>query len=615
MSAPTPSASGPGPVPSTDPGRARRWMAWVAAALLLAVAAAMVGIQWTQPRVEPWSSRELNEARQQLHAEPRNEALKARVRALDLELRQAYFRSLERNRTGAWLLLGAAVAVVLLGRGACARRDLGTPGPLAPGADPDRTRAVRRTQTVVVATGAVGAVALLVSGMSSRSHLPEAMASLTATGVAPGASGVAGAGGGGPAIPSHATSTAIAGPTADEWRRNWPQFRGPESANQASGEGLPLSWDVASGRGVLWRTNLPLPGYNSPIVWEDRVFLTGGDKKARLVFCFDAATGHLRWQKPVTPAAGAAVEPPDQSGAAASTAATDGRRVYAVFASGELGALDLEGNLAWHTKLDFSENGYGHASSLVLADGRLLVQADQGQSEDGKSKLIALEAATGKVLWTTPRPVGGSWASPLVTGGDSARVITVGDPWLMAHDLRTGDEVWRARVLGGELAPSPVAGPGIVIAVSPGHAFLAVKTDGTGDVTASHVAWKLEQEVPDVPTPVVAGELLFSVNTEGHLICRELATGKKLWDHPFETEFQASPLVAGDRLYLFSQPGKAFVVAIGREFRELAAFEMGGEVYASPAVAGGRMYVRTANALFAIGETPQPAQVAHARPR
>jgi outer membrane protein assembly factor BamB len=374
-----------------------------------------------------------------------------------------------------------------------------------------------------------------------------------------------------------------------------------------------LTWDVATGRGVLWRTNVPLAGYNSPVVWGDRVFLTGGDKKSRLVFCFDAATGSLRWQRPVTPtnALAAPIDPPDQSGAAASTVATDGRRVFAVFASGELGALDFEGTLVWHTRLDFSENGYGHAASLVVSGGRVLVQADQGQPEDGKSQLLALDAATGKVVWTAKRPVGGSWTTPLVVGaGEAARVLTAGDPWLMAHELASGAEVWRARLLGGELAPSPVLAGGMVLAVWPGHAFYAVKADGTGDVTVSHVAWKLEEEIPDVPTPVVAGDLLFTANTEGHLICRELATGGKVWDHAFETEFQATPLVVGDRMYLFSQPGKVFVVAVGREFKELASFEMGEEIYASPAVAGGRMYVRTKTALFGLGDGAGPTQVA-----
>lgn len=404
----------------------------------------------------------------------------------------------------------------------------------------------------------------------------------------------------------------------DDGAGAWAAFRGDGSgvAGPAThAERVPLTWDVASGKGVLWKAPVPLAGFNSPVVWGNRVFLTGGDKTQRLVFCFDAGTGALLWSKPVTGAAAAPAEPPDQSGAAASTAATDGQRVYAIFASGELGALDFGGQLVWSRKLDFQDNGYGHASSLRVWRDRLLVQADQGTEEDGKSGLHAFDTRTGQPVWTTKRPVGGSWASPiLVEAGGKSLVMTAGDPHLMAHDAATGAEVWRAKVLGGELAPSPVRAGNLIVATSPGHALVAMKLDGAGDVTASHVAWKLEKDVPDVPTPLVVGELLFTANTEGHVFCREVATGAAVWDHAFELEFQASPTLLGNRIYLLAQPGTVVVFEAGRAFKELARFEMGEELYASPAVAGGRMFLRGKKTLFAVGEADaKPTEVAHAR--
>lgn len=604
----------PGPCPAAD-RKVRGAVAGVAAAMLVSVATLLLAVQWLQPREEPWRSADLTRAKARLVAEPRNEELKQQIRALDLELRRGYFRSLERNRTGAWLLLGAAVAVVLLGRQLF---PAGSPAAIAAAA-PARDVLFRRTSWTVLGVGLGAGVIWAGLGLATRSHLPEALAALTSPDTAASAEGgpVAAPGRESEASPApSATTVQEAAPPSEAWMSSWPQFRGPEGANRAATADLPLTWDTATGQGVLWRTNLPLPGFNSPVVWGDRVFLAGGDRKARRVYCIDVANGALHWERAVAPPdlAGQAVEPPDQSGAAASTVATDGTRVFAVFASGELGALDFNGALLWHHRLDFSENGYGHASSLAVAGGRVLVQADQGQAEEGKSRLIAYEAASGKVAWEAKRPVGGSWTSPLILGsGVKARVITSGDPWLMAHDLQTGAEVWRARVLGGELAPSPVAAGEFIVAASPGHALTAVRMDGQGDVTATHVAWKLEQDVPDVPTPVVAGTLLFTASTEGHLFCRETATGAKVWEHAFETEFQATPLLAGDRLYLFSQPGGVFVVQAGREFRQLAAFEMGEEIYASPAVAGGRLFVRTKSALFAIGGSTGPSQVAHVR--
>ena len=134
---------------------------------------------------------------------------------------------------------------------------------------------------------------------------------------------------------------------------------------------IPERWNLATGQGVVWKTALPLKGYSSPVVWKDRVFLTGGNREQRLVFAYDGNTGLEIWRRPVTPtnAPPPALEPPDQSGQAASSPATDGERIYAIFATGELGALDFEGRLVWNHRLDFSENGYGHAGARLSIFG------------------------------------------------------------------------------------------------------------------------------------------------------------------------------------------------------------------------------------------------------
>ncbi len=579
------------------------------ALLVVTVGLVMTVGQMGRSKEEPWRSKELAAARVRLEHEPSNEEVKKLIRDQDLTLRRSYFRALERNRLGAWLLLGGGVALVWFSR---QWPGLRSPAPVRmPTASPDREPDARRARITVVVAGGVFGATFLVMGLTERTHLPRNLAALSESPAGggsthPGASLVPGA----PAVAVSAM------PSAQQWARNWPGFRGPDGSGVSSSQTVPTSWDVATGQGVVWKTNISLAGYNSPVVWEDRVFLTGGDKKSRLVFCLDASSGAIRWQRPVTPlnAPVPGVEPPEQSGAAASTVATDGHRVFAVFASGELGALDFEGHLVWNKRLDFSENGYGHASSLVVWQDRLLVQADQGRDEDNKSSLMALDVRTGEPVWTTKRPVGGSWATPLVVAaGGKTQVITAGDPLLMAHDVTSGAELWRAKVLGGELAPSPAFGNGLVIASSPGRQFTALKVDGSGDVTESHIAWKLDKEIPDVPSPIVFGGLIYTASTEGMVICRELGTGVKVWEHNFEMEMQASPMIAGERLYLFAQPGDVFVVASGREFRQLAALKMGDEVYASPAVAGDRLFVRTRKLLYCLGASAGPTQVADVR--
>jgi outer membrane protein assembly factor BamB len=598
--------------PGTDVGKAksRTWLrlAAILAIFGLAVTAVMVWGQWLQPREEPWRSKRVTEARERLLMEPRNEALKAEIRELDRQLRLGYFRSLERNRWGAWLLVAAGIGLVLAARLATANArglDAIAPPPMA-----DRARTLPGSRLTVVATGG-----LLVALFGAAGWLAESPLEIAEKQFNPGSMQTL--------VPSTSNSASAPEPTSisswpsvDVLSRQWPRFRGFDGSGVARSSRLALSWDVKAGTGIAWKTAVELEGYNSPVVWSNRVFLTGGDKKQRLVYCFDLGSGAVVWRRPLAPtnAASPAIEPPSQSGQAASTVATDGQRVYAIFATGELGALNFDGHLVWNKRLDFSENGYGHASSLVVWRDRLLVQQDQGQADDGKSKLEAFDTASGKVLWSAKRPVGGSWTTPIIIESDNRNLVVAGgDPWLIAHDLETGSERWRASVLGGELAPSPVLAGDRIIVISPGHAVAAVKIDGSGDVSKSHVVWRFEDAVPDVPTPVVAGDLWFTANTEGHLICRESATGQQIWKHELEAEIQASPLLAGDRLYVFTQPGPGFVVQAAREFRQLSTFEMGDEVYASPAVAGDRLVIRTKQSLVCVGPEPGERQVADAR--
>lgn len=605
---PAPTLEGRAAPPTETPGTGRdgipatgllqreaRGLVWIAAVFLVVVAGVMLYGQWVQPREEPWNSPELTAARARLHQEPKNEALKVEIRRLDQELRTAYFRGLERNRMGAWLLLLAGLGLVWTARAVSAGRRTPTgPAPVPAPASRDGDRA--RAQVTTWVCGGALAVFLALLGVFTESHLSRWE---TASG-----SGVAAAEGGAGTAAEAPAGAAPNWPSAERLAANWPQFLGSAGANRTASLNLPLTWNVTSGEGVRWKAPIPLPGYNSAIVWEDRVFLTGGDRNRRSVYCLDAATGELRWERPVTPtnAPPAALDPPDQSGQAASSAATDGERIFAVFATGELGALDFEGRLVWHKRLDFSENIYGHASSLAVWQDRLLVQADQGHAEDGKSQLLAFDTRTGAPLWAVKRPVGGSWTSPLVADvGGRTQVILAGDPFLMAYDPVAGGELWRAQVLGGELAPSPVLASNLVIAICPGLSMSGVRADGSGDVTASHVVWKIEEDVPDVPTPTVVGDLFFTASAEARLVCREVATGEVVWDRDLDFPVQASPLVSGNRIYLLGQPGNVLVLEAGREYRELASFEMGEEIFASPAVARDRLYLRTKSSLYCLG--------------
>ena len=414
-----------------------------------------------------------------------------------------------------------------------------------------------------------------------------------------------GAGAEGPAARGVETPT-YASP--EEIARNWPGFRGPDGSGVYTGGPVAASWNGENGEGILWKTEVPLPGASSPVVWEDRVFLSGADKKRREVYCFDGGTGALMWTSKVGEASPSG--PKDvwnEFCYAASTPVTDGRRVCAVFANGDVACFDVEGNRLWQVNLGIPDNEYGHASSPALYRGLLIIQYDQGGEEDGKSKLIALDLTSGRAVWEAGRAVGQSWASPIVIdAGGRTLVVCCSVPWVIAYDVDTGKEVWRAKTLeyGYHGVPSPVFAAGLVFATDEGAVLAAIRPDGTGDVTATHVAWQVEDDLPAVCSPVSDGELLFTLTAGGRFCCCEASSGKVLWRHDFEggTAFEASPCVAGDRLYLISDSGTTHVVKAARDFEEAGRGEL-GEAYkgAGPAFHNGRIYIRAEKHLFCIG--------------
>ena len=397
-------------------------------------------------------------------------------------------------------------------------------------------------------------------------------------------------------------------PTMEEVYQNWPAFRGPEGAGASAYANIPDKWDAESGQGILWKTPVPLQGHNSPLLWGDRIFLTGADAKKYVynVYCFDAGSGKLLWTGDVPNALNADGEPlevMEDTGLAACTGVTDGRRVYAIFATGNVAAFDYDGNRIWLRKLGVPDSVYGYSSSLAMYQDKVIVQFDQATEDDGLSKVIALDSLTGRTVWERKRPVGNSWASPIVAKvQDNWRLFTAADPWVIAYDPAAGREIWRAECIMGDIAPSPIYANGFVFAVEPYSRFVAVGTGGKGNVTDTHVAWFAEDDVPDICSPVSNGKLVWILTTDGLLTCYNVADGKNLWDHEFEGAiFNASPGLVGDKLYLLSLKGVMHIIEAAADFKEITTCKVGGKCFASPAFADGRIYIRTTENLFCIG--------------
>ncbi len=577
---------------------ARPWKfaAWASGVFTVAVGVMMLMVHLNTPAIDPLKSPELKTLKTRLRENPNEESTKQAIRSIDLQHRTDYFRQLSRTQSGVYLLLaGAAVFLFAHSRVHAIRKALPMPK-----LDPDATEKAIRAHgvarsSVVVAGGAVGCFLLLLS-IWPGTPLPKNSAEVDALL--------------GPHPTDASRSQPGAGAVADaaspeELLRNWPRFRGPGGNGLSAATNAPTQWDPRSGAGIAWKTPTPAKGFNSPLIWDDRVYLSGGDAALREVFCLNFKTGALLWRQAVTNVSGSPAKPPEipeSTGYCAGSMATDGRRIYALFANGDLAALTLDGKPVWSKAFGALKNPYGQATSLATWRDRLIVQLDQGEAEERKSKLYELDGRTGAVVWEKPRAVPASWASPIVMdAAGKTQIITLAIPAVIAYSATDGSELWRAELLNGEITPSPVFDGTHVVVASPSDKLVAIRPDGLGDISKTHVAWTNEDNVPDVTSPVSNGQLVFSLTTAGMLTCFDAKDGKKLWEHDFEFECHASPTVVGSRLYFVGQKGVAVVVEAARQFKELFRTEMGDTFSASPAFAQDKIVMRGETNVWCLG--------------
>jgi outer membrane protein assembly factor BamB len=505
---------------------------------------------------------------------PGDEQFLEQIRRKDLQYRQDLYRSRDFTTKGAYLLFGSVVAM-MIGFKAVGILKKKLPMP-QPGTDRLREQVSEaKFSRYTVAAGlcilGIGAVLLILR----------------------------------PGIAFYDTMKVdTTYPSMEEISENWPRFRGPEGSGISAYTNVPIHWNGKTGEGILWKTKVPFAGMNSPVVWKDRVFLSGADPNERHVYCFDAASGALLWTGNVGVSSAKKDDEPlnvmEDTGYAAPTVTTDGRRVYAIFPTGDVGSFDFDGNKIWEKNLGRPDSMYGYASSLTMYQTLLLIQYDQGAEEDGKSSFIALESFSGRTVWKAKRPVAGSWTTPIVAKIDNqSQLVTCGNPWVIAYNPADGTELWRANCLGPDVAPSPVYAKGLVFAIEPRMKIIAIRPDGTGDVTETHIAWKIDGG-PDICSPISTGDFLFFL-ADGYLSCYKTEDGTMLWEQDMKDFFLASPSLVGDKLYLLSEAGVMIIVQIGSEYKELAKCELGEKCFASPAFADGRIYIRGQKNLYCIG--------------
>lgn len=527
------------------------------------------------------NSKEVVRLHDELRQRPKDEALKKQIRALDLELRQNTFYRLQLSHLGS---RAAFAGVVLFLASAHAVRVLRrrSPDPLSWGARDaagEKKSTTYARATLASTFALLGFAAVLASTRGVKLPLPEPAAE----------------------VPRVGSATAPEFQSLEELCRQWPSFRGADGSGVANGAVLPTTWDTNTGANIRWKSPLPMPGMNSPVVWSNALFLTGANNSSNCVFCFEAESGKLRWLSAVkVPGGGRAPTPSvgDETGLAAPTAVTDGRRVYAIFADGDIAAFDFAGKQVWARNIGPLENAYGYASSLALFQDRLLIQIDRGSPDENLSKAMALDTKTGRELWSTKRETAGSWASPVVVAfGGQTQLVTCAAPFVIAYNPADGKEVWRVKALESDVAPSPVVGSNLVIAVAPNNVIVGVRPGETAAV------WRAEEGVPDATSPVVVGDRFYTISSEGLLTCYDVLTGKVVWSHEYEDRFYASPVVAGRTMMLLGRKGTAYFLETGDALKEIGKAEVGEECNASPAPVGRRVYIRGRDHLFCMEQS------------
>ena len=372
-------------------------------------------------------------------------------------------------------------------------------------------------------------------------------------------------------------------------------FRGNNSNGISEAKGVPVKWDLAKGTNIAWKIETPRPGYNSPVINGNKVFFTGADEEVRELFCYDLITGKKLWSLTAVNIPGSpekAPETTEDTGLAASSVATNGKQVCAIFGTGDLICTDMDGNRLWAKNLGVPDNHYGYASSLLTYGNLIIIQYDNRTN----SKVMALDIATGAERWSrnrTERYM--NWASPVIAYiNNTPQLVLMGCPSMTAYNPNNGEQLWRVEFLMGEPAASACSANGIVYGASDGAKLVAVNpADGS-------VLWDNNDFLPEVASPVATKDNIYIATTYGVVASFDTQNGKLRVEHELGSNFYSSPIIADEKLFLIDMEGKAYIFSADDEFKLLDSFETGEPTFATPAFTDGKIVVRTGKSIYCV---------------
>jgi len=571
---------------------------------------------WQISKADPIKSKALEVLFERLKDDPNNDGLKAEIRSYDLLARKAYFNSQWQIKTGALLLiLGAIILAFALRVYYSAKAKIEAPEKVLENEIASRILA----QKGIIITGAVVFLLAFAASFASVNYLDKynlevavaenkpqpadegiqvievGSAKTDSAQIATTVDSVVSA-----SVVTDSAKTEIAPAavvlSAQNIKSNHNSFRGPFGQGVSYHKNIPTQWDGAAGTNIAWKTAIPKHGYNSAVIWGDKIFISGSDNQLREVYCFDRATGKLLWTGKADNIPGSPANPPkvtEDTGLSAPTLATDGNHVYAIFATGDVIAFDMNGARVWARNLGVPDNHYGHSSSLLVWDNKLFIQYDTNRG----GKVLALKTETGETAWEKTRSSKISWASPVLAQVDGKyQLILTADPIVAGYDIKTGEELWQVKCMMGEVGPSVGFSDGIVVAANEYAKMVAI------DVKTKAIIWEADEYLPEASSPLAHNGLVVIATSYGVLACYDLKSGEKYWEHDVGKTLYSSPAYADGKLFMMDNDGVMRVYEFAKEMKLISENKLGEHAGTTPAFANGKIYIRGDKNLYCIGK-------------